>query len=71
MGTVVKRARHFITCQGKFYGEARQDEQRIRALLVADGSSGKNSGLDQISLFDLSLPVLPLVKSYAVDSGEF
>jgi len=30
MGTVVKRARHFITCQGKFYGEARQDEQRIR-----------------------------------------
>jgi putative DNA modification/repair radical SAM protein len=71
IGVVQKRARHFITCGGKFYGEASQDEQLIRSRLVADRPSGKDSSPGQISLFDLNLPVLSMATSCPVDSGEF
>lgn len=71
IGVVQKRARHFITCRGRFFGEASLDEQLIRSHLVADSPVGKNASPGQISLFDLSLPVLSMATSCAVDTGEF
>lgn len=43
---VLKRARHFITCGGKFYGE--EKEERVKALLSAAESA---DGARQLSLF--------------------
>lgn len=46
MRVVLKRARHFITCGGKFYGE--ENEERVKALLSAAESA---DGARQLSLF--------------------
>lgn len=56
MRVVLKRARHFITCNGKFFGL--EDRVRIGGLLAADAS---NEFATQLSLFsspDISLSVL-------------
>ena len=46
MRVVLKRARHFITCKGKFYGE--QNEERVK-LLLAGTETRENA--EQLSLF--------------------
>ncbi|MDD6995420.1 MAG: putative DNA modification/repair radical SAM protein [Candidatus Borkfalkiaceae bacterium] len=46
MRVVLKRARHFITCDGKFYGE--EKEEKIKATLSAAETS---DGAEQLSLF--------------------
>ncbi|MGN1052791.1 MAG: putative DNA modification/repair radical SAM protein [Candidatus Scatosoma sp.] len=46
MRVVLKRARHFITCNGKFYGEEKEDN--VKALLSAADTI---DGAEQLSLF--------------------
>ncbi len=46
MRVVLKRARHFITCKGKFYGE--QNEERVKLLLA--GTEARENA-EQLSLF--------------------
>ena len=48
LGVVLKRARHFITCKGKFYGEKNTSRNHLRNLLL-DGK--KQPGFHQPSLF--------------------
>ena len=45
MRIVLKRARHFITCSGKFYGL----EERVRTQLIL---AERSEGAKQLSLFD-------------------
>lgn len=60
MGVVLKRARYFITCQGKYYGEKSMNENIVRIGLI----SGKpqlpetSARWEQLSIFPL-LPELP------------
>ncbi|MBE5757058.1 MAG: putative DNA modification/repair radical SAM protein [Clostridiales bacterium] len=60
MRIVLKRARHFITCAGKFYGEER--EGKIRKLLL---QLEQNDNATQLSLFDKNEVVLSTI------TGEF
>lgn len=52
-GVVLKRARHFITCQGRYYGEYRINEWSIRQHLLPGPSrpSAVSAAIQQISLF--------------------
>lgn len=54
-GTVLKRARYFITCKGKYYGEIPCQKELVKKRLLA-GSRKKERY--QLSLFDNSVPVL-------------
>ncbi len=49
MRVVLKRAKHFITCRGKFYGEKR--EEKIKTLLAG---AEKSANAEQLSLFSSS-----------------
>ncbi|MCC5912660.1 MAG: putative DNA modification/repair radical SAM protein [Clostridiaceae bacterium] len=54
MGVVLKRAKHFITCGGKYYGEVGFKENLIRQALVLQEPKGKTSGIEegqQLSMF--------------------
>jgi putative DNA modification/repair radical SAM protein len=54
LGVVLKRARYFITCKGKYFGEIDLEEDLVRNKMLAD--NGKN-GLDrweQISIFQMA-----------------
>jgi len=56
MRIVLKRAKHFITCKGKFYGS--ENENSVRNMLMIEE---KNSNYEQLSLFstpELSLSAL-------------
>lgn len=50
MGIVLKRARHFITCNGKFYGLKSMDPLGIRGQIVNPFKNGRDTR--QISMFD-------------------
>ena len=58
-GVVVKRARHFITCRGKYYGERNTGGTDLRYLLIP-GTVRKNKTLHQVSSlrYRLSIPML-------------
>lgn len=57
MRIVLKRARHFITCDGKFYGA--EGEEKIKRLLTV---AERSDSAKQTSLFDAGAPLqnLPL-----------
>ncbi len=71
IGVVQKRARHFITCRGKFYGESSLDEHLIRSNLVADSPTDKYSPQNQLSLFDLGLSAWTRASASMAATGEF
>lgn len=55
IGVVVKRARHFILCCGRYYGDGTQEPEPLRQLLLQGGTGAKsqssiNDG-KQISMF--------------------
>lgn len=52
MGIVLKRAKYFITCKGKFYGEKSLNSRIIRNQLIYGNKS--EIKYDQLSLFDIS-----------------
>ncbi|MCW2278048.1 putative DNA modification/repair radical SAM protein [Heliophilum fasciatum] len=49
IGVVLRRARYFITCQGRYYGQAAFDAMAIRRKLV--GTSTPAAAGEQLSLF--------------------
>ncbi len=51
IGAVLKRARFFITCRGRYYSEGPQDPVALRSLL-ADGKDSKDRPGEQLSLFE-------------------
>lgn len=54
LGVVLKRAKYFITCKGKYYGLKEMDSDRIRQnLLLETKGNKKSNALDQLSLFSL------------------
>ena len=55
LGVVVKRARYFITCQGKFNGEKSMNQNDIRFLLTDKKAAYENDSfkMQQLSLFPL------------------
>ena len=62
MRVVLKRARHFITCDGKFYGE--ENEEKLKAALTASETSDTAV---QLSLFSNAA----LIKSAPETNGSF
>ncbi|SCX75602.1 putative DNA modification/repair radical SAM protein [Alkaliphilus peptidifermentans] len=54
IGVVMKRARYFITCQGKYYGEVGLQERLIRQCLISKPILVQNKPEEkQLSLFDV------------------
>ena len=49
MGIVLKRAQHFITCNGKYYGLKSDDPERLKLEII---NPLKRKDLRQISMFD-------------------
>lgn len=50
MGVALKRAKHFITIDGRHYGISSMDDVKIRSAIIGGGSLGG----EQLSIFDLS-----------------
>lgn len=56
MRIVLKRARHFITCKGKFYGS--ENQTTVRSMLMLEEKSAKYEQLSLFSTPELSLSAL-------------
>jgi putative DNA modification/repair radical SAM protein len=57
LGIVLKRAKYFITCKGKYYGDVSFDEEKIRTrLLYIDKPKVENETSEQLSFFDNIYP---------------
>ncbi|MDZ5001055.1 biotin synthase, partial [Clostridium perfringens] len=57
LGIVLKRAKYFITCKGKYYGDVSFDEEKIRTrLLYMDKPKVENETSEQLSFFDNIYP---------------
>ena len=53
IGVVLKRAKYFITCKGKYYGDVSFDNEKIRTrLLYMDKPKLDNENSKQLSFFD-------------------
>lgn len=53
LGIVLKRAKYFITCKGKYYGNVSFDEEKIRTrLLYMDKPKLVNENTEQLNFFD-------------------
>jgi putative DNA modification/repair radical SAM protein len=50
MGVALKRAKHFITIDGRHYGISSMDDVKIRSAIIG----GSSLGVEQLSIFDLS-----------------
>lgn len=72
LGVVIKRARYFITCDGKHYGIKSMDASAIRNSLVlnVDKKYAIESG-EQISIFSLYPQLLPANEVISTITGEF
>ena len=61
LGVVMKRARYFITCKGKYYGEVDIDSNNIRTRLISkpiiETLKDTSQSFEQLSLFS-NLPVI-------------
>lgn len=51
LGIVLKRARYFITCRTKYYGDVPLDPQHIRLVLTPTSSIEEPTPYEQLSLF--------------------
>ncbi|HEX9059927.1 MAG TPA: putative DNA modification/repair radical SAM protein [Clostridia bacterium] len=69
LGVVLKRARFFITCQGKYQGEKSMNETILRAGLITGKPEKKSRDWEQLSLFPLLELPSPEVQ-IATISGE-
>lgn len=71
IGAVLKRARYFITCQGKYYGESRFNEDVIKNKLLTNSSDRLRLPQgEQLSLFSLYPKLLPLPEFLSKITGE-
>lgn len=57
LGIVLKRAKYFITCKGKYYGDVSFDEEKIRTrLLYMNRPKLENEISEQLNFFDNIYP---------------
>ena len=57
LGIVLKRAKYFITCKGKYYGDVSFDEEKIRTrLLYMNRPKLENENSEQLNFFDNIYP---------------
>lgn len=54
LGVVLKRARYFITCRGKYYGEISINEENIKTRLLLGNNKNTPPGYEQLSIFTMS-----------------
>ena len=52
LGIVLKRAKYFITCSGKYYGDVAFDDHRIKKKLLSQNTKKNSPEPNQISFFD-------------------
>ena len=52
LGIVLKRAKYFITCSGKYYGDVAFDDYRIKKKLLSQNIKKNSPEPNQISFFD-------------------
>lgn len=52
MGIIIKRAKYFILCGGKYYGDIDIDSGKIRNKLLFFDPKAKNVNINQISMFE-------------------
>lgn len=72
IGAVLKRARYFITCQGKYYGENKFNEDIIKNCLLANSSDKYRLPQgEQLSFFSLYPKLLSLPDALTKITGEF
>jgi predicted DNA-binding helix-hairpin-helix protein len=72
IGVVLKRARHFITCKGKFYGSSFREEYQLRQQLMPYQAAKKIRIEDgeQLSFFSQILPRSEEQSRFLVRAGE-
>lgn len=72
LGVVLKRARYFITCCGKYYGGADMDDALVRRSLAVKDSSGLygSTQWEQLSVFSLQPDVPSLEDKITNITGE-
>ncbi|HHU78456.1 MAG: putative DNA modification/repair radical SAM protein [Caldicoprobacterales bacterium] len=72
IGVVLKRARHFITCKGKFYGSTFREEYQLRQQLMPYQAAKKIRIEDgeQLSFFSQILPRSEEQSRFLVRAGE-
>ena len=72
IGVVWKRARHFITCQGRFYGDSFRQEDQLKQELMPYHTAKKlrTDGGEQLSFFHEILPQSDLQNLFLVKAGE-
>lgn len=66
LGVVLKRARYFITCKGKYYGDVNFDETLIRNKLTNHCKKNPASRSKQLELFS-EVPLTPIQEHHNVD----
>jgi predicted DNA-binding helix-hairpin-helix protein len=60
LGVVLKRARYFVTCKGRYYGDTSINEERIRyQLTLGDPVKKDLLGGEQLSLFSVYPQMVP------------
>lgn len=72
IGVVLKRARHFITCQGRFYGDKFTQEYQLKQQLMPYSASRKfkiDDG-EQLNLFSNTIQQSDLQQLFMVRAGE-
>lgn len=71
MGIVLKRAKYFITCKGKYYGERSLNQKKIKEKLILDTykKNSSNQG-EQLSIFSIYPNLLPVEDNISVITGE-
>lgn len=53
MGVVLKRAKYFILCKGKYYGQVDMEQKKIRDILAHADPDSQKLCLNQLSLSDI------------------
>lgn len=73
MGIVLKRAKYFITCKGKYYGVRNMNEYTVKEQIVMNSIKKKKSISDeQLSLFSLYPSIFsPMEENIMRITGEF
>lgn len=73
IGVVLKRARYFITCQGKFYGERSMNQEKIKQSILFNNFKDNTFtyNQEQLSMFSLYPNLFNKEESLSVIVGEF
>lgn len=73
IGIVLKRAKYFITCKGKYYGDKKINQEVIKQKIIMESSKKMKSISkgEQLSLFSMYPNLLPTEDIFTRVTGEF